>query len=133
MKTIVLSFFSTFLLIASLPVFGNQDQIKDVKVFRDGGKFVVDLYMDVPPSKNSVEVDFIRETIQINLPKIKVKNGKSLTRVADKQIRSIFLYEPSGRISRTRIILNKGVQAARFLHSVELFSYADKLRITVDG
>ncbi len=107
--------------------------VDDVKVFREGDRFVVDLFMNNPPKKSSLEVDFIRETIQVNVPGVKISKGKNLTRVSDRTVRSIYTYEPSGRILRTRVILKKGIEAARFLHSVSFERYANKIRVVVDG
>lgn len=108
-------------------------QITEMETDRIKNSFVVKLHTDRIIDIRSLEVDFIRETIQINVPLAQIKGNKNLMRVSDRIVRSVYSYKPSRKLFRTRIILKKGMPAASFLNAVEITRSGKTLSIHVTG
>lgn len=109
----------------------NQPAIVDVKSAREKGQFVTELKFDRPLLREEFSVDFINETVQINIPGAVVKGGKRFDNLKDKEVRSLFTYQPEKDLLRHRIILKKGNSALKYEDQVSLMTSGNTLKIKV--
>src|SRR5690606_30398547 len=93
-------------LIASLTFFSNQAfsaKLETVNSFVKDGAFVAELTFDEPVNKDQVTVDYINETVQVNIAGTKLDKSIS-TEVQDEKVRTIYSYRLDDGSIRSRII-----------------------------
>ena len=69
-----------------------------------GSGFQLKLDFDRPYPAKKASVELINHTVQINLPNGYFDSGKSLQKVKDKRIKSVFTYQAKRNLLRSRII-----------------------------
>jgi flagellar protein FliO/FliZ len=120
-----------FLLSASSWAFA-QPQLENVIVSHTSDEFVSELVFDQPVKDDQVSVEFINKTIQVDIPGLKIPEGKRLNRVNHSKVKSVFTYQASNRTLRTRIIYKPSEQnAERYEGFVQVAADGNRLKISV--
>ena len=105
--------------------------LEDIKTKKVGGAFVTELEFDQAVNIDDAKIEFINQTVQIDLPGNRFIEGKRLTTVKDPRVKSVFTYEPEGSLVRTRVIHNKEIQASALEGYVDVSQHGNYVRITV--
>lgn len=90
------------------------------------------LKFDKPIDDNSIKIEYINQTVQIDIPGAAVPKGKSLTRVSSDKIKSVFAYQVEPDLMRARVIYEKPIQANMFEGFVHVASSGTELKITIE-
>lgn len=110
-------FFSVMFIFTSAQAVSILNQI-DAKF--EGSTFVTELKFDQAPKTNDILIEYINQTIQINLPNSTVKTGKFLKRIEQESVKSIYSYQFDKNLMRTRIIFEKPIVAQDYEGFVKL-------------
>lgn len=86
---------------------------------------------DGAPNGQLPTVEYINETIQIDIPQTEVKDGKILKKISGQNIKSLFAYQLDEETARFRIILNKGLKAEDFKDRLSVENTANGLRVSL--
>ena len=73
--------------------------------------FQADLVFNQPVDPGNVELEYINQTVQVNIPGAHFLSGKFFRKVENDRVKSIFTYQPSQNLLRTRIIHNDSIKA----------------------
>lgn len=113
----------------SLPGHAKTAVLQGVHSYHKGSKFITELEFDQEIQSKDIQVEFIRQTIQLNIPEAAI--AKSIfKRVKEKDVKSIYAYQFNKNLLRTRIIYNK-IEASQFKGSVDLASVGNKVYISI--
>ena len=122
----------TSVFIASL-IFQNAVQaatLKKVNTYTKDGAFYTELSFDQEVKADDVSLDYINETVQVNLSNTEI--GKSIsTEVSDEKVRTVYSYKLGDDSARTRIIYKKGIDAAQFQAATTTEVQGNKLIVKV--
>ncbi|MDZ4662078.1 MAG: flagellar biosynthetic protein FliO [Pseudomonadota bacterium] len=110
---------------------GARLNLMDVKTTSSGAAFMTELKFDQPVSTELVTTEFINETIQINIPDGYIAQGKRTTQVKDDRVKSVFTYQASKDLLRTRVILKSNLAADQYQETIKVTAEGDVLRIKV--
>src|SRR5690606_19860712 len=101
---------SIFVTSASAEEAANLEKIES---YTKGSVFITELVFDRPVSSqvSPEDIEYINQTVQVNIPGVNVPSGKTLVRVQDEAVRSIFAYQLTENILRARVIHNKPILA----------------------
>ncbi|MCB0356993.1 MAG: hypothetical protein KDD40_08305, partial [Bdellovibrionales bacterium] len=102
---------STLFLLSSVAWANKSSILQAVDTRFDGSTFVAELQFDKAPAANDILIEYINQTIQVNMPNSTVKTGKILQRVNQENIKSVYSYQFDKNLMRTRIIYNKPIVA----------------------
>ena len=92
----------------------------------------VTLNFDGPISEKDVKIEFINQTVQLEIPNVAVPNGKLLKRLQSEKVKSVFSYQLNKDVMRTRVIYEKPIQANMFEGFVYVKSEGNNLRIRIE-
>lgn len=81
-------------------------ELKSVKASQDNRAQIVELHFNQDIQPDQFSIDYINETVQVNLPSVKFSKGTQTDRVNSDLVRTLYTYKVSDNLSRTRIILN---------------------------
>ncbi len=88
-------------------------ELKKINSYTKDESFYTELTFDEAVSSDQVSLDFINETVQVNLSKASL--GKSIsTKVEDEKVRTIYTYKLADGTIRSRIIYKDGIKAGDF-------------------
>lgn len=104
--------------------------LEDSKSFREGDSFVTELNFSKSIEGSEATVEYINETVQVNIKGATIASGKDLKRLEDDQIQSVFTYQYEPNLMRTRIIYHS-TKAESLKGFVKLETKGDKLKISV--
>lgn len=121
---------SIFVICLSISSEGFATTLKKVSSYAKDGAFYAELTFDQPVSKDKVSLDYINETVQINLANITMDKSIS-TKVSDDKVRTIYSYRLDDDSARARIIYKDGVEASSFQSATSVASDGNKLVIRV--
>lgn len=110
---------------AGLPV------LKDVQATRVQGVFVSELLFDRKIDGEEFSVDFINETVQVNIPGATISEKKRFEKLGDEKVKSLYTYQVDEDVLRHRIILKDGASAMQYDNKVSLVADGNKLIVRV--
>ncbi len=122
--TIIIFFFSQ-VSSASAPLF------ESAKTFKQGTSLITELQFNQPVEANKASIEFINETIQINIRDAAIATAKLNQPIQDERAESLFVYQAEPNLLRTRIIYKKSTPAQEFDGHVDLTAVDGKIIITV--
>ncbi|MCB0408311.1 MAG: flagellar biosynthetic protein FliO [Bdellovibrionales bacterium] len=102
------------------------------ETFKKGSAFVTELEFSHPIEENKTSVEFINETIQVNIRDASVESKKGYKAVGDEKVKNLYIYQPKKDLLRARIIYKKPSKAKDFEGYVHISSNQNKLIITVE-
>lgn len=115
------------LLVASTSYGAN---LKKVDSYTKDGAFYAELTFDDAVSSDQASLDYVNETVQVNLSKASL--GKSIsTKVEDEKVRSIYTYKLDDGTVRARIIYRDGIQANSFQSATSVEAKGNQLIVKV--
>lgn len=109
---------------------GFAATLKKVSSYAKDGAFYAELTFDQPVSSDKVSLDFINETVQVNLSNTTMDKSIS-TKVSDEKVRSIYTYKLDDDSSRARIIYKNGIEASSFQNATSIESKGNKVTVKV--
>jgi flagellar protein FliO/FliZ len=92
----------------------------------------VTLEFDSPISDDDVKIEYINQTVQLEIPNGAVPNGKLRKSLRSSKVKSVYSYQLNKKTMRTRIIYEKPVQANMFEGFVYVKSEGNKLKIKIE-
>lgn len=92
--------------------------IESLSATEQGDVFAANLVFASEVGALSPKIDFINETIQVDIPNAKVKDGKITAKVDGDRIKSLLAYQLNKSTARFRMILQKGFKAERYRDSL---------------
>lgn len=105
-------------------------ELKKVNGYAKDGAFFTELTFDEAVSSDQVSLDFINETVQVNLSKASL--GKSIsTKIEDDKVRTIYTYKLADGTIRTRIIYKDGIKANEFQEATSYEIQDNKIIVKV--
>lgn len=104
-------------------------QLKDISSSRQSDAFQVDLHFDKSIEESGATVDFINETVQINIPEAKIDDKKFL-KIDDEKVKNFYTYQTDKGL-RHRIILKSGLSALKYEGKVQLSHKGKTLSVTL--
>jgi len=87
--------------------------LQKVNSYSKDGAFYTELSFDQDVSADVVSLDYINETVQVNLSNTTMAKSIS-TKVSDEKVSSVYTYKLDDGSVRSRIIYKKGIQASDF-------------------
>lgn len=94
--------------------FGYAQVLQSVLTESSKENFQTILTFDQDLGKINPTIEYIKQTIQVDIPKAYLKKGKDLRRVKSSDVKSVFTYQAQPDVLRSRIILQATKQAADF-------------------
>ncbi len=104
--------------------------LQKVNSYAKDGAFYTELSFDQDVSADMVSLDYINETVQINLSKASMDKSIS-TKVSDDKVSSVYTYRLDNGSVRSRIIYKKGIQASEFQNSTASEIQGNKIIVKV--
>lgn len=104
----------------------------ETKSFREGGAFVTELKFNQNLNGLKPEVEYINQTVQVNIPGVTISKGKELNRLEDEKVQSIYTYQLKPDLMRTRIIYQKPIEVVNFKGNVETSITGSVLKVKVN-
>lgn len=115
MRISLLTFFAFIQSVsAAVPV------LKNVQASRVDDVFVTEIQFDGDLESEDCSIDFINETVQVNVPGASVADKKRFDKVDDKEVKGIYTYQSGPNTVRHRIILKDGMSAMKYENKVSL-------------
>lgn len=84
---------------------------------------------DVKPDQFSL--DFINETVQINLPSVQLPKGTQKSKLESDLIKSLYTYKVGNNLARTRVILNS--DAMKYQSTTKLEAVGNTLKLVISN
>lgn len=107
--------------------------LENVETKFENQTFIAELEFDKVPSVDDALVEYINQTIQLSLPNATVKHGKSFIKVKGNEVKSVYSYQFSKDLLRTRIILTDSIDASKYEGYVKISRSGNKLLISVQN
>ena len=108
------------LLVAVLVSAAPPTRVSDVQVQRNDEAFETRLGFNRGIPESNVTLDFVNETIQLNVRGAKIDRPQSKALQDDPGVRSVYTYQANPDILRTRVILKKGTRADQYRDRVDV-------------
>lgn len=109
-----------FSLLFTLNSWADLATLKSVASQTTDGHFVTRLQFDQPLQGQEYSVDYINETVQVNIPGALIKSKKRLERLKTDTVKSLYTYQVDEDLLRHRIILNSGNAAVKLENQVQI-------------
>lgn len=126
MKSLMLMFILVFGLVAKS---SENLALEDVKSQKTEQGPVVELTFNENIRADQFTLDFINETVQLNLPSVRLSKGTQKSNVNGDVIKSLYTYKVSNQLSRTRVILNS--DAMKYQQNSQLMAEGNKLKLII--
>jgi flagellar protein FliO/FliZ len=123
--------FSLFILLCAGSL--QAATLKDVQTQAHDGVFETHLVFDGPISKDQASLDFINETVQVNLSNIDLAQNKITKTIKNEKVNNVYIYKTGKNEARARIIYKKGVNASEFQGGTSIDAQGNELVIKVDS
>ncbi|MES2769989.1 MAG: flagellar biosynthetic protein FliO [Bdellovibrionota bacterium] len=104
--------------------------LQKVRSYAKDGAFYTELSFDQDVSADMVSLDYINETVQVNLSQTSMDKSIS-TKVSDDKVSSVYTYRLDNGSVRSRIIYKKGIQASEFQNSTTSEVQGNKIIVKV--
>ncbi len=101
----------------------------DVKNHKTDDGYVVELNFNQDIKSDQFTLDFINETVQINLPSVQLLKGTQKSSVSEDIVKSIYTYKVSNKLARTRVILNS--DAMKYQNQTQLVAEGNILKLVI--
>lgn len=98
--------------------------LKTTKAYQDKSGLVVEFRFDSLVDEKTLSLEFINNTIQLNIPQAKVIPSKQNTKIPGTNIRNIYTYQASDELARSRVIYTK---------DIDVNSFKDRTILTANG
>lgn len=122
------------LLIGGNSFAAGRPNLMDIRSFSDKDAFVVELKFDKPVTEAGISTEYIKETIQVNIPNGFLAAGLRTAKIGNGQVDTLYTYQADKNTLRSRIIMRKGLMAEKFKGAVAVIPEGNFLRIrVVDG
>lgn len=123
----------TFMLVfLTTPVLASKTAIlKKTTTSTSDDAFVTELHFDKPVEVSQDNLEFINQTVQLNIKDASVFKGKEFTEVEDDRVKSVYVYQFDKKTMRARIIHHDTVEADKLDGFVTVASKKNVVRITV--
>lgn len=119
------------LLLTSFLGFANEPaNLLEVAPRQEKQGFVTELKFDKPVQADSLNVQFINETVQIDIPGVQFPGKQKSSKISNPLVKSVYTYQMENDTIRSRIIY-KGVSAESFKDAVQVFSDGNNLRFVI--
>ena len=105
--------------------------LEDLKYYQSGDFFVTELQFDKPINENTVKVEYINQTLQINVPEGFLRSPKSQKVKSSNKVDLIYTYQASPNVLRSRIIYNRPFLAKKLKNRVQVTSQGRTLKVKV--
>jgi flagellar protein FliO/FliZ len=104
--------------------------LKDVKTFSEGDAFVTQFTFDRPFEDDNLPIDFIHQTVQINLPHAHLKGvTKKTNSVQDELVSRVVTFQRGTTGLRSQILLKKGQTAKQLEAHVQIVKNKNTLQV----
>jgi len=94
--------------------------LKNISVADENKSFKVIYEFDSNVDAKNINVEYINQTIQLNLQNAEFKNGKSNIKIGRSDVKSLYTYQNKKDLLRSRIIYNKPFKANDFEGYVDI-------------
>ncbi|MCB9025959.1 MAG: flagellar biosynthetic protein FliO [Bdellovibrionaceae bacterium] len=108
-----------------------QTVLQEVDTRFEGSTFVTELIFNQAPTTKNILIEYINQTIQVNLPDATVKSGKILKRVNQEKVKSVYSYQYEKDLLRTRIIYSPPIAALSYEGFVKVERKDNSLLINI--
>lgn len=106
-------------------------QLESVNSSFKDGFFETELNFDSPVDAKNVKVEFINQTVQVDIPNANFETGKNYQKIDNEKIKSVLTYQPKNQLLRTRVIYNKPFLAKELEGLVDVDAEGHQLRIKI--
>ncbi|RME16387.1 MAG: hypothetical protein D6797_04620, partial [Bdellovibrio sp.] len=93
---------------------------------------IENIVLENPIDSSDVTVEFINQTIQVNIPGVSLPQKKYYMKIDHKKAKSIYSYQESQNNFRTRIIYKKPILAKNLKRFVKVTGEGNQLKVIVD-
>jgi len=104
--------------------------LKNLKAFEDENGIVAEFEFDSAIDEKQLSLDFINNTIQLNIPNAKVIPSRQNNKIANSNVRNVYTYQAGDTLARSRIIYKKGTEVRSFKENALLNGKTVTLRIS---
>jgi flagellar protein FliO/FliZ len=118
------SLLAIFLLSSLASVGFSTPILKEIKAYEDDDGVVTVFEFDSAVDEKQLSLDFIKNTIQLNIPQVKVVPSRQSTKISGSNVRNIYTYQVNDGLARSRIIYKK---------STRVDSFKENALLTVNG
>lgn len=110
-------------------------QISGVKASREGELFSAEVQMKGDLITAETQVHYFNEVVQVDFPgaTVATPKGKVISKVDDRIVKSIFIYQPEGEAARARVILKPGFVARSLEGQVKVVRRGTNIAIELAG
>lgn len=105
--------------------------LQGTEAFREGDSFVTELKFSQPVDAKGTSLEFINQTVQLNIKGATISTGKDIKRLEDEKIKSVFTYQYEPDLMRTRIIYHS-TDAQTLNGHVKVEANGNTLRVVVN-
>ncbi len=123
-----------FVLLSVSVIVSAQERsvVADIESYFSENSFVTELALAFPIDTQSIKIDYINQTIQVDVPNGYIEEGKKSISIDKNNIRSVFMYQVNPETLRIRVILN-GMEATQFKDLVGVSFEGGKLKVVIDS
>ncbi|MGE3759412.1 MAG: flagellar biosynthetic protein FliO, partial [Pseudobdellovibrionaceae bacterium] len=119
------------LLLTSFLGFANEPaNLLEVIPRQEKQGFVTELKFDKAVQAETLNVQFINETVQVDIPGVLFPSGPKSTKVSNPLVKNVYTYQMENDTIRSRIIY-KGVSADSFKDTIQVFADGNSLKLVV--
>lgn len=106
--------------------------LKGTETYKKGSSFVAELVFSSPVDHNKASIEYINQTVQLNIRGVSIAKGKSFKKINDEKVKSLYTYQIDPQLMRTRVIYKNPIQAKDFEGFVHLSSDENRLKIVIE-
>lgn len=118
-------------LLVSSHALGKVSQLQDIQSKTEKGYFTTKLIFDRPLQGNEYSVEYINETVQVNIPGAEVSGKKRFQPYKGKLVRNLYTYQVDEDLLRHRIILKQGEKAIQFKKKIQMEKKGSSLIVRI--
>lgn len=118
-------------LVFSNSIYASATNLEKAEAYTRGSEILAEFNFDQVVSAENAKIEFINETIQVDLKNASIPQGKFSQKIQDKKATSLFVYQAEPEILRARIIFKKDVQASQYQNHVSIEANGSKLVVKV--
>lgn len=111
---------------------GEISLLQKTQTYKKGSAFVAELIFNGPVEVNKTSVEYINETIQLNIRGTSISEGKLHKKIEDEKVSSVYTYQLEPDLMRTRIIYKKPQKAKDLEGYVHISSNGNSLFVTIE-
>ncbi len=119
------------LLISGISFAADRSNLLDIRSFSDKDAFVVELKFDKAVAESEISTEYIKETIQVNIPNGFLATGMRSAKIGNGHVDTLYTYQADKNTLRNRIIMRKGLMAEKFKGGVAVIPEGNTIRIRI--